>query len=54
MDAGHARYGVFLDPRAPSDGLTVLDVSDAANKMAGTPSPAAAPRPPRKPPQKKQ
>jgi phospholipid/cholesterol/gamma-HCH transport system substrate-binding protein len=33
---------------------SLLDVSDAANKMAGTPSPAAAPRPPRKPPQKKQ
>lgn len=29
MDAGHARYGLFLDPRAPSDGRTVLDVSDA-------------------------
>ncbi|WP_431206065.1 MlaD family protein [Bradyrhizobium betae] len=32
----------------------LLDVSEAANKMSGTPSPAAAPRPPRKPPQKKQ
>ncbi len=34
---------------------SLLDVSDAANKMSGTPSPAAAtPRPPRKPPQQKQ
>jgi len=33
---------------------SLLDVSEAANKMSGTPSPAAAPRPPRKPPQKKQ
>jgi len=34
---------------------SLLDVSEAANKMAGTPMPAAAaPRPPRKPPQKKQ
>lgn len=34
---------------------SLLDVSEAANKMAGTPAPAAAvPRPPRKPPQKKQ
>lgn len=33
---------------------SLLDVSEAANKMAGTPSPAAATRPPRKPPQKKQ
>lgn len=34
---------------------SLLDVSEAANKMAGTPVPAAAaPRPPRKPPQKKQ
>lgn len=33
---------------------SLLDVSEAANKMAGTPAPAAAvPRPPRKPPQKK-
>ncbi|WP_330274924.1 hypothetical protein OG205_04280 [Lentzea sp. NBC_00516] len=29
MDAGHPRYGVFLDPRAPSDGRAVLDVGDA-------------------------
>jgi phospholipid/cholesterol/gamma-HCH transport system substrate-binding protein len=28
---------------------SLLDVSEAANKMSGTPSPAAAPRPPRKP-----
>lgn len=33
---------------------SLLDVSEAANKMSGTPAPAAAPRPPRKPPQKKQ
>jgi phospholipid/cholesterol/gamma-HCH transport system substrate-binding protein len=33
---------------------SLLDVSEAANKMSGTPGPAAAPRPPRKPPQKKQ
>ncbi|WP_298242903.1 MlaD family protein [uncultured Bradyrhizobium sp.] len=34
---------------------SLLDVSEAANKMSGTPTPAAAaPRPPRKPPQKKQ
>ena len=34
---------------------SLLDVSEAANKMSGAPSPAAtAPRPPRKPPQKKQ
>lgn len=32
---------------------SLLDVSEAANKMAGTPA-AAVPRPPRKPPQKKQ
>lgn len=33
---------------------SLLDVSEAANKMAGTPAPAAAvPRPPRKPSQKK-
>ncbi|PJG51073.1 organic solvent ABC transporter substrate-binding protein [Bradyrhizobium forestalis] len=32
---------------------SLLDVSEAANKMAGTPSPAAAPRPPRNPEQKK-
>jgi phospholipid/cholesterol/gamma-HCH transport system substrate-binding protein len=33
---------------------SLLDVSEAANKMSGAPGPAAAPRPPRKPPQKKQ
>lgn len=35
---------------------SLLDVSEAANKMSGTPSPAAttAPRPPRKPPQGRQ
>ncbi|PIT05064.1 organic solvent ABC transporter substrate-binding protein [Bradyrhizobium nitroreducens] len=34
---------------------SLLDVSEAANKMSGTPTPAAAaPRPPRKPSQKKQ
>lgn len=33
---------------------SLLDVSETANKMSGTPSPAAAQRPPRKPPQKKQ
>jgi phospholipid/cholesterol/gamma-HCH transport system substrate-binding protein len=31
----------------------LLDLSEAANKMSGTPSPAAAPRPPRKPTQQK-
>jgi phospholipid/cholesterol/gamma-HCH transport system substrate-binding protein len=31
----------------------LLDLSEAANKMSGTPSPAAAPRPPRKPIQQK-
>jgi phospholipid/cholesterol/gamma-HCH transport system substrate-binding protein len=33
---------------------TLLDLSEAANKMSGTPGPAVAPRPPRKPTQKKQ
>ncbi|SFN86068.1 phospholipid/cholesterol/gamma-HCH transport system substrate-binding protein [Bradyrhizobium sp. Ghvi] len=32
---------------------SLLDVSEAANKMSGTPTPAAAPRPPRKPKQPK-
>ena len=32
---------------------SLLDVSEAANKMSGTPAPAAAPRPPRKPTQPK-
>lgn len=32
---------------------SLLDVSEAANKMSGTPTPAAAPRPPRKPTQQK-
>lgn len=32
---------------------SLLDVSEAANKMSGTPAPAAAPRPPRKPAQQK-
>jgi phospholipid/cholesterol/gamma-HCH transport system substrate-binding protein len=32
---------------------SLLDVSEAANKMSGTPNPAAAPRPPRKPAQQK-
>jgi phospholipid/cholesterol/gamma-HCH transport system substrate-binding protein len=32
---------------------SLLDVSETANKMAGTPTPAAAPRPPRKPTQQK-
>jgi len=32
---------------------SLLDVSEAANKMGGTPTPAAAPRPPRKPAQQK-
>jgi phospholipid/cholesterol/gamma-HCH transport system substrate-binding protein len=32
---------------------SLLDVSEAANKMSGTPTPAAAPRPPRKPAQQK-
>jgi phospholipid/cholesterol/gamma-HCH transport system substrate-binding protein len=32
---------------------SLLDVSEAANKMSGTPAPAAAPRPPRKPTQQK-
>jgi phospholipid/cholesterol/gamma-HCH transport system substrate-binding protein len=32
---------------------SLLDVSQAANKMSGTPTPAAAPRPPRKPAQQK-
>ncbi len=31
----------------------LLDLSEAANKMSGTPAPAAAPRPPRKPAQPK-
>ncbi|MFD4637845.1 hypothetical protein ACFWN2_11055 [Lentzea sp. NPDC058436] len=29
MDAGHARYGFFLDPQALPDERTVLQVSDA-------------------------
>jgi phospholipid/cholesterol/gamma-HCH transport system substrate-binding protein len=33
---------------------SLLDVSEAANKMVGAPVPAAAPRPPRKPAQQKQ
>jgi phospholipid/cholesterol/gamma-HCH transport system substrate-binding protein len=32
---------------------SLLDVSEAANKMSGTPTPTAAPRPPRKPTQQK-
>ena len=32
---------------------TLLDISEAANKMSGTPSPPLAPRPPRKPTQQK-
>ena len=32
---------------------SLLDVSDAANKMSGATAPAAAPRPPRKPAQQK-
>ena len=32
---------------------SLLEVSEAANKMSGTPAPAAAPRPPRKPAQQK-
>lgn len=32
---------------------SLLDVSEATNKISGTSSPAAAPRPPRKPPQQK-
>jgi phospholipid/cholesterol/gamma-HCH transport system substrate-binding protein len=32
---------------------TLLDISEAANKMSGTPSPTVAPRPPRKPTQQK-
>jgi len=32
---------------------SLLDVSEAANKMSGTPTPAAAPRPPRSPTQEK-
>ncbi|MCK1539298.1 MULTISPECIES: MlaD family protein [unclassified Bradyrhizobium] len=32
---------------------SLLDVSEAANKMSGTPTPAAAPRPPGKPAQQK-
>ena len=32
---------------------SLLDVSEAANKMSGISTPAAAPRPPRKPEQKK-
>lgn len=32
---------------------SLLDVSEAASKMSGTPAPAAAPRPPRKPTQQK-
>lgn len=32
---------------------SLLDLSEAANKMSGTPAPAAAPRPPRKPTQQK-
>ena len=32
---------------------SLLDVSEAANKMAGIPTPVAAPRPPRKPAQQK-
>ncbi|WP_369720444.1 MULTISPECIES: MlaD family protein [unclassified Bradyrhizobium] len=32
---------------------TLLDISEAANKMSGTPSPPVAPRPPRKPTQQK-
>lgn len=32
---------------------TLLDLSEAANKMSGTPAPAVAPRPPRKPAQPK-
>jgi phospholipid/cholesterol/gamma-HCH transport system substrate-binding protein len=32
---------------------SLLDVGEAANKMSGTPTPAAAPRPPRKPAQQK-
>jgi phospholipid/cholesterol/gamma-HCH transport system substrate-binding protein len=32
---------------------TLLDISEAANRMSGTPAAPAAPRPPRKPPQPK-
>lgn len=32
---------------------SLLDVSEAANKMSGTPAPAVAPRPPRRPAQQK-
>lgn len=32
---------------------SLLDLSEAANKMSGTPAPAVAPRPPRKPAQQK-
>lgn len=32
---------------------SLLDLSEAANKMSGTPTPAAVPRPPRKPAQQK-
>lgn len=32
---------------------SLLDLSEAANKMSGTPAPAAVPRPPRKPTQQK-
>lgn len=32
---------------------SLLDVSEAANKMSGTPAPAATPRPPRKPTQQR-
>lgn len=39
----------FLDDTRHS----LLDLSEAANKMSGTPAPAAAPRPPRKPTQQK-
>lgn len=39
----------FLDDTRRS----LLDLSETANKMSGTPAPAAAPRPPRKPTQQK-
>lgn len=47
-DSMKKKSAVFLE-----DGRkTLLDISEAANKMSGTPSPISS-RPPRKPPQKK-
>ena len=48
------RFGSFAEVIAASpEALAEFDVSEAANKMSGTPAPAAALRPPRKPAQQK-